>query len=460
MSATDRTAAARGEPPDEPDVDPPVTDIGLTGLTGPPGPGTPPTRAGTAARGLADLGDRDALPAFDPDVRLDRATAARLRDEARRTRPRVARRLADAGHHPSLGRPPGEGYGPDGADELGRPEDVDGQRDLGRRLDENVAFFEHIDALHDRRTHSPSPRERQVATRALAEALHRIVSGYRVDDEPPHRPVMAARLADEGLGRAIDRLAVRGPQRQAATRWWARDGRWVRLGLALVAFVLLAENQMVAAAVTVTARSALSVALYAPASPVGTRKRLLGYDPFWPSCVSIHLGDAAVVAGMGLGLHLGGHTEWGVATVFAALFGLLATMTRMTSEHHGFRLPRLWFDRVAMTLALPAAAVAAAVLGPDGPGTLRGVPVAGAVVLVVTAIGVVQVGRTVYFALCRGRLFRRAAAADPGEVPDAIVAHTGDAIVVNLSRQAATRPPVFDLDDEGRHLRAVGPDGS
>jgi hypothetical protein len=69
------------------------------------------------------------------------------------------------------------------------------------------------------------------------------------------------------------------------------------------------------------------------------------------------------------------------------------------------------------------------------------------------------VARTLYYALCRRRLFRHAAAAEGGLVPDAIVAHTADGIVVNLQR-AVGRPHVFDLGAEGPHLRVVGEDAA
>ena len=386
--------------------------------------------------------DRTDIRLGRTDAGIDRATAARLRDEARRSRDRIERRLAAAGHLPggvSGPRPVGDA--------------IDERRNLSRRLDENVTFYEHIDALHERRLHSPSPRERQVATRALAEALHRIVAGYQVADDPPHRPVLVARALDEWLGRAYDRLAASGPRRDGATRWWARDGRWVRLALALVAGVLLSENHVVAAAMLVCVRSLLSVALYAPAPPVGRRRRLLGYDPQWGTCISTHLGDAAILTGMGLGLHLGGSTEWGAATVFAALFGVITKMMRVASGQHGFRLPRLWLDRAVTTAVLPAVVVAAA-LPLGGLGTLAGLPVGAVAVGVVTLIGLVEIGRTVYYALCRRRLFRRAS--ESGFVPDAIVAHTADGIVVNLSR-AGGSVTVFDMDGEApAHLHAVG----
>lgn len=444
MTAADRTAAlaaaARGEPPGEPDLEPPHAHV--TAALPRRVDGAPRCRAG---------GDESAA-ALDPT--LDRATAARLRDEARRSRPRIERRLAEAGHLPPAG---GGGVAGDPAPPVPGPVPVDQVRNLSGRLDENIAFFEHIDALHERRLHSPSPRERQVATRALAEALHRVVAGYQVDAHPPHRSVLWARRLDEGLGRLYARAACRGPHRQGASRWWARDGRWVRLVLALAACVLLSGNLMVAGALAVTARSLLSGVLYVPAPPVGRRRRLLGYDPGWASCVCTHLGDAAIIVGLGVGLHLGGHTAWGVVTVSAALFRLIATMLRVASGQHGFRMPRLWLDRAVTALVLPSATIGAATIPPEGPGTVAGVPVAAAAVGAVVAIGAVEVARTVYFALCRRRLFRHAAAAEGGLVPDAIVAHTADGIVVNLQR-AAVRPHVFDLGADGPHLRVVGED--
>lgn len=452
MTSTDRTAAVdavRGEPPGDPDPDPDV-DVTASARR------VAPARSHPAASGDGWI--------VDDHTRLDRATAARLRDEARRTRSRIERRLSEAGHlpvagpqgpgsHPAAGAGGGPGAGRVRPDRAG-VDHVDQARDLSARLDENVALFEQIDALHERRLHSPSPRERQIATRALAEALYRIVDGYTVGDVPPHRPVQAGRRVDAWIGRMAERLAAVGPRREGATRWWARDGRWVRLALALAAGVLLALSLAGAAAVVVTARAALSIALHTPTPQVGPRRRLLGYDPQWSSCVCTHLGDAAILMGLGLGLHLDGYTEWGAVTVFAAMFGLIARILRLASGHHGFRLPRLWTDRVVMTVALPAVIGASALLGPSGPGTVGGVPIAPAVAVVVTAVGLVEIVRTLYWALCRRRLFRRAAEAEGALVPDAIVAHTGDAIVVNLSRTTG-RPPVLD-PGAGRHLRAVG----
>ncbi|HEX6421771.1 MAG TPA: hypothetical protein VFZ77_24925, partial [Acidimicrobiales bacterium] len=104
---------------------------------------------------------------------------------------------------------------------------------------------------------------------------------------------------------------------------------------------------------------------------------------------------------------------------------------------------------------LPAALAVAAVVPSAGPGRLGGVPVAAAVVAIEVAIGLVEVGRVSYFAWYRRRLFRRAAAAGDALMPDAIVTHTSDAIVVNLSR-VADRPGVLDAEPAGPRLRAVG----
>ena len=78
------------------------------------------------------------------------------------------------------------------------------------------------------------------------------------------------------------------------------------------------------------------------------------------------------MGGQRRGLHLGGHSGWGAATAFAALFSLLATMLRVGSGHHGFRLGRLWVDRVVVTVALAAATAGVAVSEPGGPGVVGG----------------------------------------------------------------------------------------
>lgn len=420
MTANDHTAAAvaRGEPPDDPDPE-------------------------AARRMLAT------------DVALDGGMAARLREESRRTRARVERRLVTAGHLHEDGAPR-----PDGSpsSEL---DSVDAWRDLTEMLDDDVDLLEHIDALHERRLRSASPRERRAATRVLAEALHRIVDGYDVEIEPPHRPVMAARRADEWLGRALGRAAVGGRRPQGTVTWWARNGRWARLGLALAAALLLAAGAAVAAAAVVAVRSALSVALFAPEAPDGRPARVLGYDPAWAAFVCTHLGDAAIVAGLGLGLYLDGHAAWAAVTAFAALFSLVASMLRIASGHHGFRLPRLWLDRTVTTAALTAATAGAAVADPAGTGAVRGVPVAVVAVAALVAVGVVEICRTVYYAFRRRRLFRQVAEADSGVVPDVLVARTGDAVVMNISRLDAHRRVVHHLPESGvaPRLRVVGESG-
>ncbi len=448
MSATDHTAAAiRGEPPDDPDPDVAVVDDR-----------SPDAWCGGAGR-RHDLDD-ELDWALDVDTRLDGATAARLRDESRLTRARIERRLSDAGHLPLTGDESIEGVDdadvPSGDDAPDRVEAVDQWRDLGDLLDEHVGFLEQIDGLHEQRLRSPSPRERQAATRALGEALYRIVDGYRVDVEAPHRPVMAARRVDLWLGRTVERLAGARRRPPIALRWWAHRGRWVRLALALVAGLMLAQGNLVLGAAAVTARAGLSLVLFAPA-PHSPRRRALGYNPDWAACICTHIGDAAILTGLGFGLHAAGETTWGAVTVLAALFGLIATMLRVATGHQGFRLPRLWLDRAVRTVVLPAAVVGAAVAGEPDAAVVGGAPGAAIAVVAVVAIGVVEICRTLYYALRRRRLFRRAEATHGGPLPDVIVAHTSDALVMNITRPDPRRT-VFGRgpDDTGaRHLRAV-----
>ncbi len=457
MTATDRTAAAvaaRGEPPDDPDPDP---DVMAADASGNDVPDRRVPRAGIVHAGggadraavdpeSLDLGSFDLesfdLESFDLDTRLDGATAARLRDESRRTRARIARRLADAGHHPAAAA----------AAEAPRPDSVDQWRDLGGLLDENVDFLEHIDGLHERRLGSPSPRERQAATRALAEALYRIVDGYWVDDGPPHRPVRAIRAIDDTVGRAYPRLSRLGPHPRPGARLWARAGRWIRLGLALAAALALVEGQVAWGAAAVVVRAVLSLAFLVEQPPESPRRRLLGYNTQWASCVCTHVGDAAILAGLGIGLHLDGRTAWGAAATFAALFGVTATMTRVAASSQGFRLPRMFIDRAAKAVALPLATVGAAVFAPAG--LAGGVPAVVAATVVVSAVALSDLARVVYWALRRRRLFRRVAAAGGGLVPDVIVAHTSDALVMNITR-SDPRPTVFGGGPGDRHLHAV-----
>ena len=413
MKATDHTAAvARGEPPEDPDPD--------------------------ATRAL-----------LATDVALDGALAARLREESRHTRARVERHLGTAGHLLADGTARPAGAPPDA------PDTVDAWRDLTAMLDDDVDLLEHIDALHERRLRSVSPRERGAATRVLAEALHRIVDGYDVELEPPHRPVVAAQRADAWLGRMLSRGAIVGRRPQGGVTWWTRNGRWTRLGLALGAAALLAIGAVVAAAAVVAVRSVLSVALFAPDVPDGRPGRVLGYDPAWAAFVCTHLGDAAIVAGLGLALHLDGHPAWAAVTAFAALFSLVASTLRIASGHHGFRLPRLWLDRTVTTAALTAATAGAALADPGGSGIVHGVPAAVVAVAAVLAVGVVEIGRTLYYAFRRRRLFREVAAAEAGAAPDVLVARTGDAVVMNISRLDAHRR-VVDHRPPPPRLRVVG----
>ena len=422
MSERDDTATAApsdttatGEPPDDPDV----------------------ARAALAA-----------------DVGLDAAAATRLRHESSATRARVEQRLVTAGHLREDGALP---VPPDAAER--HPcvvTDVDAWRELDDLLDEHVDLVERIDALHDRRLRSGSPRERQAATRVLAEALHRIIEGYDVEIERPKGAVATAGSADEWVGRHLGRLAgTRRPR--AALRWWAAYGRWVRLGAALVAAVLLCAGAFVAAAVVVALRSSLSAVLFDPKLPDGRPNRVLGYDPAWAACVCTHLGDASIVVGLGVGLHAAGHPGWGAAAAFGGLFSLLATMLRVASGHHGFRLGRLWLDRLAVTSALVVVTAAAATGGPEGPGA---VPM-GVALAALMAVGVVEIARTVYWAFRRRRLFRQDPPVDTGPVSDVLVARTGDAVVMNIPRRGprarvvgpAAGPPA---GADGPHLRVVG----
>ena len=93
-----------------------------------------------------------------------------------------------------------------------------------------------------------------------------------------------------------------------------------------------------------------------------------------------------------------------------ALFGLTATMTRVAASSQGFRLPRMYLDRLAKAVALPVAAVGAAVSAPTG--VAEGVPAALAAVVVVIAVALSDLVRIVYWAVRRRRLFRRPASSD------------------------------------------------
>src|SRR5690606_40736416 len=97
---------------------------------------TAPVPDGTP-HGAADAGEPPSEAAWTIGPRPDRATAARLRDDARRSRARIVRRLTDAGHLSPSGAPTG--------DATGRPDNIDAWRYLSDLLDENVAFLEQIE---------------------------------------------------------------------------------------------------------------------------------------------------------------------------------------------------------------------------------------------------------------------------------------------------------------------------
>jgi hypothetical protein len=416
MTGTDRTTI-RGEPPDTLDAD----EI------------------------------RDELVA---DTDLDPTHAARLRAESRRTRAHIEQRLATSGHL-SAGDPPHRPR-PDGDTGAGRVENVDAWRDLDGLVDDHAGLLEHIDTLHERRLRSPSPRERQASTRVLAEALHRIVEGYDVEIAPPRGLVGAMRRGDERIGEVLRRGADLVPRPLSVLRWWARYGRWVRLALALAAGALLASGAFLAGSVVVTARSVLSTALFAADLQEGRSDRVLGYDPGWAACVCTHLGDAAVLTGLGLGLSLAGHGLWGAATAFVALFALLGTMLRVASGHHGFRLERLWVDRVVTTVGQAGAALGAAFSASGQPGTVAGVPLVRVAVAGIALIGLGEMVRTVYWAFRRRQLFRHRPRAGDVSVDEMLVAHTSDAVVVNIPRRSPRTRVLDEARVSSRSLRVVG----
>lgn len=402
-----------------------------------------------------DTLDADAVrAALLADTDLDPAHAARLRAESRRSRAHVEQRLITSGHL-SAGDAPHPPR-PEGDAGVAPVEDVDAWRDLDGLVDDHADLLERIDTLHERRLRSPSPRERQASTRVLAEALHRIVEGYDVEIALPSGLVGAMRRGDEWIGRALRRGADLVPRPMKMLRWWARYGRWVRLTLALVAGALLASGAFLAGAVVVTVRSVVSTVLFSADLQDGRSDRVLGYDPGWAACVCTHLGDAAVLVGLGFGLTLAGHGLWGAVTAFVALFALLGTMLRVASGHHGFRLERLWVDRVVVVVGQAGAALGAAFSPSSQPGTVAGVPLVRMAVAGIALIGVGEMVRTVYWAFRRRQLFRHRPRAGDVSVDEMLVAHTSDAVVVNIPRH---RPRTRVLDEApaaSPSLRVVG----
>jgi hypothetical protein len=404
-------------------------------------------RDGTeAAESTGDQAD-DPLPnAYawrrQADPRLDARDVARLQAAAGQSRERIAQRLATAGLVSE-------------AREAARVPDLDARRDLDAGLEVDVDTLQRIDELHARRMRSASPRERQHATTVLAEALHRIVDGYQVGDPPPSRLVRWLRSVDEGVRRAYAGLTVFDDRAPVAARWEPLS-RWLLLVLAAAGASLLAGGYVVVAAVLIGTRVTLAAVTAPPAPSVSTWRRLIGYNPDWASSVCSHGADALILAGLAAGLHAGGRSAWAALTMAAALFGLLATVSRIAAREQGLRLPRLWIERAAKDVALTGAVVAAAVTASRGLGSAS--PLTLVAPGVVAAMGIVELTRTAYYARRRRRLLSRAAASDgTGDlVPNAIVVTTGDAIVVNL-RRSGSRPGIFpDRPPAGRpRLRAV-----
>jgi hypothetical protein len=377
------------------------------------------------------------------EPRLEHRDIARLQATARQSRERIAQRLTGAGLVPGAG-----------ATAASAP-DIDARRDLDAALELDVDTLQRIDELHDRRMRSASPRERQHATTVLAEALHRIVDGYQVGDPPPSRLVRGLRRADDGVRRAYARLTVFDDHTPVVASW-EPVSRWVLLVLAAISAVLLAGGHVVGAAAVVAMRVILAALTAPPAPSASTWRRLIGYNPDWASSVCSHAGDALILAGLAAGLHAGGRPLWAALTMGAALFGLMATVSRIAAREQGLRLPRLWIERAAKDLALTGAVLAAAITTSRGLGSAS--PLTLTAPVVVAAMGVIELIRTAYYARRRRRLLSRAAtASSTGDlVPNAIVVSTGDAIVVNL-RRSGSRTPIFPdhREADGPHLRVV-----
>jgi hypothetical protein len=411
---------------------------------------TPADRDGTeTAESTGDQTD-DPLPdAYawrrQADPRLDARDVARLQAAACQSGERIAQRLAAAG---LVSEAEGAASVPD----------LDARRDLDAALEVDVDTLQRIDELHARRMRSASPRDRQHATTVLAEALHRIVDGYQVGDPPPSRLVRWLRSVDDRVRRAYARLAVFGDHTPVAA-WWEPLSRWVLLVLATAGAMLLAGGHVVVAAVLIGTRVMLAAVTAPPAPSVSTWRRLIGYNPDWASSVCSHAADGLILAGLAAGLHAGGRSAWAALTMAAALFGLLATVSRIAAREQGLRLPRLWIERAAKDVALTGAVVAAAITASRGLGSAS--PLTLVAPAVVAAMGIVELTRTAYYARRRRRLLSRAAASGgTGDlVPNAIVVTTGDAIVVNL-RRSGSRARIFPerRGDGGPYLRVVRSD--
>jgi hypothetical protein len=377
----------------------------------------------------------------DADPRLHQPDIARLQEAAGQSRERIARRLEAAGM--STPGVPG----------------IDAHRDLDTALEVDVDTLERIDELHGRRTRSASPRERQHATTVLAEALHRIVDGYQVGDPPPSRVVRGLRQFDDVVRRAYARLTLFHAPTPIAERWEPAS-RWVFLALAAAGAALVAAGHPVAAAAPVVLRVVLAAATAPPPPSATTWRRLIGSNPGWASSVCSHAGDALVLAGLAAGLQASGRPVWAALTMGAALFGVLATMSRIAAREQGLRLPRLWIERATKDVAITGAVLALA-MASRGPAAMWALTLVAPAA--VGAVGVTELVRTAYYTRRRRRLLSRASGGDgiDGLVPDAIVVTTGDGIVVNL-RRSGRRPPIFPDHpslDRGRTLRVVPASG-
>ncbi|HKX71959.1 MAG TPA: hypothetical protein VJM75_12050 [Acidimicrobiales bacterium] len=363
----------------------------------------------------------------DTDTRLDPATIARLQEEARESRERIDRRLATAGLFGGTAPVP----------------ELDARRLLDDAIDGDIETLERIDELHDRRR-SASPRERQQATTVLAEALHRIVDGYKVGQPPASRLVRAMRSLEDGTGRLYSRLTVFREWSPRAD-WWEERGRWVLLGLATSAAVLVGLGHVTAGAAVVVTRTLAATITAAPRPPATTWRRLVGFSPDLASSLCRHTGDTLILGGIASGLYLDGRPVWAALTVGAAVLGLLGTTSRLAASCQGLRMPQMWLERAAKDVAFSGALMAAALVASAR--VHDPFPLLVAAPMIVAAVGITEMIRDAYYGRRRRNDLSRASTVD-GLVPNAIVVNTGDAIVVNLCR-SRPRPTMFTAAPTG-----------
>ena len=349
------------------------------------------------------------------------------------THAQVERRLVTAGHldDDDTPRPPGE------RDEV--PDTVDAWRDLTGMLDGDVDVLEHIDALHERRLRSASPaqaaRRDPGPRRGAAPHRRRLRRRDRAAAPPGDGHPSRRRVAGPHAGWA----AVGGRRPQGSVTWWTRNGRWTRLGLALGAALLLGAQATVAAAVVVAVRSVLSVSAVRPGSARGPARSGPRLRP-GVGRVGVHAPRRRRHRG-----RVGPRPRARRASGVGGRHGVRRTvLAGGVDAPGGERPPRV-----------PAAAAVDRPYGHhrgahggrrrrsarrSGRTLPRGrCPTAVVAVAAVVAVGVVEIGRTVYYAFRRRRLFRQVAAAESGAAPDVLVARTGDALVMNISRLDAHR---------------------